>query len=82
MLTLVGVGSVVYLMKSDVRHGGAMLKRNMRTIKNWLEEESATAASKCVTRARLLVANGLTRSVRPKHIEEAAKQRLKDPPPS
>jgi hypothetical protein len=44
VLTLVGLGSVVYLMKSDVRQGGALLRRNMKTIRSWLEEEGATAA--------------------------------------
>jgi hypothetical protein len=44
VITLVGLGSVAYLLKSDVRHGGAMLRRNMKTIRSWLEEEGATAA--------------------------------------
>lgn len=42
VLTLVGLGSVVYLMKSDVRHGSIMLKRNMKTIRAWLEEEGGS----------------------------------------
>ena len=46
IITLVGIGSVAYLMKSDVRHGGVMLRRNMKTIRSWLEEESATGATK------------------------------------
>jgi hypothetical protein len=53
IITLVGVGSVLYLMKSDVRHGSAMLRRNMKTIRAWLEEEGATTAAKptgCVPR--------------------------------
>jgi hypothetical protein len=44
LITLVGLGSVAYLLKSDVRTGSAMLKRNMKTIRTWLEEEGATAA--------------------------------------
>lgn len=44
-ITLVGLGSVAYLMKSDVRHGSAMLKRNIKTIRSWLEEEGATSAA-------------------------------------
>lgn len=44
IITLVGLGSVAYLMKSDVRSGSAMLKRNLKTIRTWLEEEGATAA--------------------------------------
>ncbi len=51
IITLVGLGSVVYLMKSDVRHGSAMLRRNMKTIRTWLEEEGATVAkSGCAAR--------------------------------
>ena len=45
LITVVGLGSVVYLMKSDVRVGGAMLKRNLKTIKSWLEEEGASKAA-------------------------------------
>lgn len=44
LITVVGLGSVVYLMRGDVRHGGAMLRRNMKTIKSWLEEEGASKA--------------------------------------
>ena len=47
IVTLVGIGSVAYLMKSDVRHGGAMLRRNMKTIRSWLEEESTAAKPGC-----------------------------------
>jgi hypothetical protein len=43
VITVVGLGSVAYLLKSDVRHGGAMLRRNMKTIRSWLEEEGAAA---------------------------------------
>ena len=38
----VGVGAVVYLMKTDVRQGSSMLRRNLRHIRGWLEEQSAT----------------------------------------
>ena len=44
IITLVGLGSVAYLLKSDVRSGSALLKRNLKTIRTWLEEEGATAA--------------------------------------
>ncbi len=40
----VGVGSVAYLMKSDVRRGSGMLKQNLKTIRGWLEEEGSQAA--------------------------------------
>jgi hypothetical protein len=46
IITLVGIGSVAYLMKSDVRHGGVMLKRNLKTIRSWLEEEGSSVAAK------------------------------------
>jgi len=45
MITLVGVGSVVYLMKKDVRSGSNMLRQNLKTMRGWLEEQSTTAAS-------------------------------------
>ena len=39
--TSVGVGTVYYLMRTDVRTGVSQLKRNAKTIRGWLEEESA-----------------------------------------
>ena len=41
--TAVGVGAVAYLMKSDVRHGSAMLRRNLKHIRGWMEEQGAAA---------------------------------------
>ena len=46
IITALGVGSVLFLMKSDVRHGSAMLRRNVKTIRSWLEDEGATAAAR------------------------------------
>lgn len=43
LITLMGVGAVAYLMKSDVRKGSAMLRQNLRHIRNFLEEQSAAA---------------------------------------
>lgn len=43
LITLMGVGAVAYLMKRDVRDGSAMLRRNLRHIRSWLEEQSAAA---------------------------------------
>ncbi|KAL3142776.1 hypothetical protein ABBQ38_003076 [Trebouxia sp. C0009 RCD-2024] len=43
IITLVGVGSIAYLMKSDVRRGSGMLKQNLKTIRGWLEEEGSKA---------------------------------------
>jgi hypothetical protein len=39
----VGLSAVALLMKSDVRHSSAMLRRNMRTIRSWLEEQGQAA---------------------------------------
>ena len=37
------MGGVLYLSKSDVRQGASMFRRNMKTIKSWLNEsEKAT----------------------------------------
>jgi hypothetical protein len=46
IITALGVGSVLFLMKSDVRHGSAMLRRNVKTIRAWLEDEGASAAAR------------------------------------
>lgn len=40
----VGIGSVAYLMKKDLRTGSGMLRQNMKTIRGWLEEQSASAS--------------------------------------
>ena len=57
IITALGVGSVLFLMKSDVRHGSAMLRRNVKTIRAWLEDEGASAAARsgCVRRSLLSV---------------------------
>lgn len=39
----VGVGAVAMLMSKDVRQSSAMLRRNMRHIRSWLEEQGAAA---------------------------------------
>lgn len=44
LLTLIGVGAVAYLMKSDVRTGSATLRRNIKHIRTWLEEQQATTS--------------------------------------
>ncbi|KAI4339654.1 hypothetical protein MLD38_000292 [Melastoma candidum] len=50
ILTVAGVSAVVLLMRSDVRQSAAIFRRNVKHIRNWLEEESA-AASKEVEKA-------------------------------
>lgn len=44
ILTVVGVSAVVLLMRSDVKQSASIFKRNVRQIRHWLEEESASAA--------------------------------------
>ena len=44
LLCPAAVGSVAYLMKSDVRRGSGMLKQNIKTIRGWLEEEGSQAS--------------------------------------
>jgi hypothetical protein len=39
----VGLGAVAFLMKSDVRQSSSMLRRNMRHVRTWLEEQGAAA---------------------------------------
>ncbi|CAA0824624.1 Unknown protein [Striga hermonthica] len=44
ILTVAGVSAVVLLMRSDVKQSAAIFRRNVRHIRHWLEEESASAA--------------------------------------
>lgn len=44
ILTVAGVSAVILLMRSDVRQSAAIFRRNVRHIRHWLEEESASAA--------------------------------------
>ncbi|CAN6327595.1 unnamed protein product, partial [Urochloa humidicola] len=44
ILTVVGVGAAVMLLRKDVKQSATMFRRNVRHIRNWLEEESAAAA--------------------------------------
>ena len=44
ILTVVGVGAAVMLLRSDVKQSATIFRRNVRHIRNWLEEESAAAA--------------------------------------
>lgn len=38
IVTCLGVGAVVMLMRTDVRHSSQMLKRNLRQLRSWLDE--------------------------------------------
>ncbi|KAL3636703.1 hypothetical protein CASFOL_019002 [Castilleja foliolosa] len=44
ILTVAGVSAVVLLLRSDVKQSASIFRRNVRHIRHWLEEESATAA--------------------------------------
>ncbi|KAK4392860.1 hypothetical protein Sango_1756800 [Sesamum angolense] len=44
ILTVAGVTAVVLLLRSDVKQSATIFRRNVRHIRNWLEEESASAA--------------------------------------
>jgi len=39
-ISAVVVGSAIYLMKTDVRAGSAMLRQNLKTIRTWMSEEA------------------------------------------
>ncbi|XP_043707537.1 uncharacterized protein LOC122656910 [Telopea speciosissima] len=44
ILTVAGVGAVVLLFRSDVKHSAAIFRRNVRQIRQWLEEESSSTS--------------------------------------
>ncbi|XP_020588577.1 uncharacterized protein LOC110030281 [Phalaenopsis equestris] len=44
ILTVAAVSAAVLLLRSDVKQSAVIFRRNMRHIRNWLEEESASAA--------------------------------------
>jgi hypothetical protein len=46
LLTVAAVGAGVLLFTTDIRKSGALFRRNARQIKQWLEEDTAAAASK------------------------------------
>ncbi|KAI8101850.1 hypothetical protein M9434_006914 [Picochlorum sp. BPE23] len=43
IVTVVGVGAIAMLMKTDVRTSASMLRRNLRHIRSWMEETAATS---------------------------------------
>ncbi|KAA3464175.1 DNA double-strand break repair rad50 ATPase [Gossypium australe] len=51
VLTVAGVSAVVLLLRSDVKQSAAIFRRNVKHIKNWLEEESS-AASKAAEKVK------------------------------
>ncbi|CAL5229026.1 g12273 [Coccomyxa viridis] len=44
MITLVGVATVAYLMRGDVRTGATTFRRNLKHIRGWLEEQGAASS--------------------------------------
>ncbi len=44
VVTIVGIGAVAMLMKTDVRTSASMLRRNLKHMRSWLEEASAAGA--------------------------------------
>ncbi|KAK9828237.1 hypothetical protein WJX74_005078 [Apatococcus lobatus] len=43
IITLAGVGAVVWFMKTDVRKSSTMVRQNLKTIRGWLEEQQASS---------------------------------------
>ncbi|KAG2242384.1 hypothetical protein Bca4012_024237 [Brassica carinata] len=44
VLTVAGVGAVVMLLRSDVKQSVTVLRRNVKHIRHWLEEETSAAS--------------------------------------
>ncbi|XWS30516.1 hypothetical protein CRYUN_Cryun24cG0124500 [Craigia yunnanensis] len=65
ILTVAGVSAVVLLLRSDVKQSAAIFRRNVKHIRNWIEEESS-AASKAAE------------NVKPKEPESKAPPKEKD----
>ncbi|XP_023533018.1 uncharacterized protein LOC111795026 [Cucurbita pepo subsp. pepo] len=45
ILTVAGVGAVVLLLRSDVKQSASIFRRNVKHIRQWLEEESTSASN-------------------------------------
>ncbi|KAL5581389.1 hypothetical protein UlMin_013831 [Ulmus minor] len=43
ILTVAGVSAVVLMLRADVKQSASIFRRNVKHIRNWLEEESASA---------------------------------------
>ncbi|XP_022156517.1 uncharacterized protein LOC111023400 [Momordica charantia] len=50
ILTVAGVSAVILLLRSDVKQSASIFRRNVKHIRQWIEEESASA-SKTVEKA-------------------------------
>ncbi|XP_014523837.1 uncharacterized protein LOC106780110 [Vigna radiata var. radiata] len=69
VLTAAGVGAVVLLLRSDVKQSASIFRRNVKHIRNWLEEESA-ASSRSMERS---IPKELDSKVPPKGIHKEDK---------
>ncbi|KAH7435462.1 hypothetical protein KP509_06G066000 [Ceratopteris richardii] len=45
LVTVLGVGAVWMLIRSDLRQSSAVFSRNVRHVRNWLEKEAASSSS-------------------------------------
>lgn len=54
MVTLVGLGAIAYLMKADLRTSTTTLRRNLKHIRTWLEEQQAAAGTATKEEAKQL----------------------------
>jgi len=61
VMTVVGVGAVAMLMKTDVRTSASMLRRNLKHIRSWLEEASSASGT---TGEKKLVEGPLKKNVK------------------
>lgn len=43
MITVAAVGAVALMLRGDVKQTASILRRNVRTVREWLEAESAAA---------------------------------------
>ncbi|AQK87622.1 DNA double-strand break repair rad50 ATPase [Zea mays] len=61
ILTVVGVGAAVMLLRKDVKQSATVFRRNVRHIRNWLEEESAAAANSAMHKSKQELKDNLLR---------------------
>ncbi|KAL1369362.1 hypothetical protein AAHE18_02G190700 [Arachis hypogaea] len=54
VLTVAGVSAVVLLLRSDVKQSANIFRRNVKHIRNWLEEETAASSKEMQKSAKEL----------------------------
>ncbi|GAB4849925.1 hypothetical protein Ancab_029226 [Ancistrocladus abbreviatus] len=52
ILTVAGVTAAILLLRSDVKQSATIFRRNIRQIRQWLEEESISSSSKAGEKAK------------------------------